>query len=163
MGRVQHLLAVRMRVYGLYVRSLVLGGLFRSRYRSVRSFCLFVGYPRSGHSLIGALLNAHPNCMIAMEWGMFFYLRFGFKRWQILYSLVRNARQFTRKYEDTWTGYSYRVPGSSQGTYHQLQVVGDKFGGYTTMTLGITSYSIHYTKLYDSNRTRPNFFRSGPF
>jgi hypothetical protein len=33
----------------------------------VRSFCLFIGYPRSGHSLVGSLLDAHPDIAIAHE------------------------------------------------------------------------------------------------
>ena len=30
-------------------------------------FCLFVGYPRSGHSLVGSLLDAHPDIAISHE------------------------------------------------------------------------------------------------
>ena len=33
----------------------------------LRSFCLFIGYPRSGHSLLGSLLDAHPDIAIAHE------------------------------------------------------------------------------------------------
>jgi hypothetical protein len=33
----------------------------------LRAFCLFIGYPRSGHRLIGALLDAHPDVAIAHE------------------------------------------------------------------------------------------------
>jgi hypothetical protein len=31
----------------------------------VHAFCLFDGYSRSGHSLVGALLDAHPKITIA--------------------------------------------------------------------------------------------------
>ena len=33
----------------------------------VKAFCLFIGYPRSGHSLIGALLDAHESVAMAHE------------------------------------------------------------------------------------------------
>lgn len=35
------------------------------------SFCLFIGPGRSGHSLISAILNAHPNVYISNEIGIF--------------------------------------------------------------------------------------------
>ena len=28
---------------------------------------MFIGYPRSGHSLIGSLLDVHPNAIVAHE------------------------------------------------------------------------------------------------
>jgi hypothetical protein len=34
-------------------------------FADVHAFCLFVGYSRSGHSLVGALLDAHPGITIA--------------------------------------------------------------------------------------------------
>lgn len=40
---------------------------WRGKLRRVRTFCLFIGYPRSGHSLVGHLLNNHPNIVIAHE------------------------------------------------------------------------------------------------
>ena len=33
----------------------------------MHAFCLFVGYSRSGHSLVGALLDAHPEITIAHQ------------------------------------------------------------------------------------------------
>lgn len=33
----------------------------------IHTFVLFVGYPRSGHSLIGSIMDAHPNVIIAHE------------------------------------------------------------------------------------------------
>ncbi len=34
-------------------------------YADLHAFCLFIGYPKSGHSLVGALLDAHPDMVIA--------------------------------------------------------------------------------------------------
>ena len=33
----------------------------------LRAFLLFVGYSRSGHTLIGALLDGHPNAIVSNE------------------------------------------------------------------------------------------------
>lgn len=33
----------------------------------LETYCMFIGYPRSGHSLIGFLLDAHPSMIIAHE------------------------------------------------------------------------------------------------
>ena len=58
-----------------YLRSLSFGYLRQHRYKSIESFIIFVGYPRSGHSLIAALLDAHPEIVISMEWGALSHLR----------------------------------------------------------------------------------------
>jgi len=36
-------------------------------FSKLRNFVLFVGYPRSGHSLVGSLIDAHPHAIIAHE------------------------------------------------------------------------------------------------
>ncbi len=38
-----------------------------ARFAEIGRFCLFVGFPRSGGSLLGALLNAHPDMVIGQE------------------------------------------------------------------------------------------------
>ena len=30
----------------------------------LKAFVMFVGYPRSGHSIVGALLDAHPHLTV---------------------------------------------------------------------------------------------------
>ena len=45
-------------------------------YESVEKFCLFVGYSKSGTSLIGATLDAHPNIIISHEIDIFQIIRF---------------------------------------------------------------------------------------
>ena len=41
----------------------------------VKTLCLFIGYQRSGHSLVGSLLDAHPRMAIAHELDALFYLK----------------------------------------------------------------------------------------
>ena len=76
-----------------YVAS-ALGSLVNRRlFARVESLCLFIGYPRSGHSLIGALLDAHPNAIIADELDALKYVHAGFRRNQLFYLLLRGSRQ----------------------------------------------------------------------
>lgn len=35
---------------------------------NVRVFFVFLGYPRSGHTILGALMNAHPNIVISHQY-----------------------------------------------------------------------------------------------
>jgi hypothetical protein len=87
-----------------------------------------VGYPRSGHSLIGALLDAHPEMIVAHELHALRYLRYGFDRDQIFSLLLERSRQQAAAGREA-TGYSYRVPGQWQGRYQRLRAIGDKRGG----------------------------------
>eukprot|EP00112_Aurelia_sp_Birch-Aquarium-sp1_P013930 Seg298.36 transcript_id=Seg298.36/GoldUCD/mRNA.D3Y31 product="hypothetical protein" protein_id=Seg298.36/GoldUCD/D3Y31 len=40
------------------------------RYSQVKYFLLFIGYARSGSTLMGSLLDAHPNMIVANEYGL---------------------------------------------------------------------------------------------
>ena len=90
-------------------------------------FVTFIGYSRSGHSLIGSLLDAHPDAVIAHELHALKHLarRRGFDA--VTRALRQNARIFQltgRRY----TGYDYVVPGQWQGVTRRLSIVGDKKG-----------------------------------
>jgi hypothetical protein len=110
-------------------------GIKKSRlFREVQTYCMFIGYPRSGHSLVGSLLDAHRNMVIAHELDALRYLAAGFGRKEIYSLIMANDQQFTEKGRD-WTGYQYRVPNQWQGRYERLQVIGDKKGGMSAIRL----------------------------
>jgi len=116
------------------VRATIEGLRFRQAFDHVEKYCFFVGYQRSGHSLIGSLLNAHPDIVIAHELGAIPYIEHGFTRDQLFSALLRRDRDFAslgRK----WTGYEYAVANQHQGSFHHLRVIGDKFGGITAVQL----------------------------
>jgi hypothetical protein len=104
----------------------------RSRFAEVERFVLFVGYPRSGHSLIGSLLNAHPDMLIAHEVGVFDYLNRHFGR-TALYGLILERDLAFAELGRQWSDYDYTVPGQFQGSFRRLSVIGDKRGGNTAM------------------------------
>ena len=92
---------------------------------------LFAGYPRSGHTLVGALLDAHPQIVVAHQAYAVDYLNRGVAKERVLQLLVDNATRFTKSGRD-WMGYHYRIPGQYQGKFDDLRLIGDKSGGITT-------------------------------
>ena len=101
----------------------------------VERFCLFLGYPRSGHSLVGSLLNAHPEVLIAHELDAVGYVAHHFGRRQIFGLLVERDREFAAGGR-RWMGYDYVVPGQFQGRFTELRVIGDKRARTATYRLG---------------------------
>lgn len=97
--------------------------------RGVQRFVQFMGFPRSGHSLIGSILDAHPEAIIAHELDAMGLLHKGLPR-QLLYPLiVANSHAFSQ-HGRYWNGYSYQVPGQPQGQAQDIQVIGDKKGDW---------------------------------
>jgi hypothetical protein len=105
----------------------------------VQTYVLFIGHARSGHSVIGALLDAHPQIVISDELDALRYLGAGFSRAQLLYGSVDKARRqaanLRRKEGRGGKTYSYHVPGGWQGRSEDLRVVGDSQAGWTTRRL----------------------------
>lgn len=102
------------------------------RLAEVERIVVFVGAPRSGHSLVGALLDAHPEIRIAHELDLLRYVRVNASRDELFGLLLRRHRWFAAR-ERTWTQYDYQVDG--QDHLQRLRVLGDKAGGMTTAWL----------------------------
>jgi len=121
-------------------------------YDDVETFVMFIGYPRSSHSLVGSILDAHQEIIIPNEYHII-------QRWNVYRDhALRNSdmKKYLLFYNlhslSTWQAafgvrakkpviiddkiYSYHVPGAWQGTFNgKLKVIGDKRGGGTTMEL----------------------------
>lgn len=106
----------------------------RGAFRDLRTFCLFIGYPRSGHSLVGSIINAHRHAVVSHELDVMRYVKWRFRRGQILALILARDSAFGEN-QRTWTGYSYVVPDQFQGSFEKLLVIGDKKGGRTTSRL----------------------------
>ena len=118
-------------------------GLYASSLREARHnpsfddlehFCLFIGYARSGHTLVATLLNAHPEVVIAHELDAVRFVRHGFRRAQLFALLLQRDQHFGRMGR-TWSGYQYEVPGQFQGRIERLRVLGDKRARATVLQL----------------------------
>ncbi len=60
----------------------------------IESFCLFLGYPGSGHSVIGALLDAHPEVVISNEIHVLRLMQAGIPAERLFRMIAENARIF---------------------------------------------------------------------
>lgn len=107
----------------------------RELFSEVASYCQFIGYPRSGHTLVYALLNAHPEVVLSNELGVLQWLRLGFSRNQLYSMILRADRTFTAR-GSRFQGYDYQVPNQWQGRFRRIRVIGDKDGGRDTARLG---------------------------
>jgi hypothetical protein len=109
------------------------------RFAQVTTCCLFIGHVKSGGSLVGAMLDAHPRAVLADEVDVVAQVEAGLDREQIFTLLLRGARREARDGRVTarrLEPYSLAVPGRWQGRYEQLEVIGDTRAGPTTRRLG---------------------------
>lgn len=103
----------------------------KAAYEKINKGIFFIGYPRSGHSILGALLDAHPQVALSHELDALAFVDAGFSKRQLVQMIIQRSRQFARA-GNQWMGFNYKVPGGYQGGGDQLQLVGDKRGGTTT-------------------------------
>src|SRR5919109_3407899 len=76
-----------------FATSLVGAARLRSVFRDVQVYCLFVGHGRSGHSIVGSLIDAHPEAVVSDELDAARFITRGFLRDQVLaLSVDRSAR-----------------------------------------------------------------------
>ena len=110
-----------------------------ARFETVETVCLFLGHVKSGGTLTGALLDAHPDALVSDEVDVVRYMKAGFGRQQIFHLIERGSRREALKGRVTarrLDPYSLAVPGQSQGGADQVRVLGDTRAGPTTRQLG---------------------------
>jgi hypothetical protein len=117
----------------------------RKQYADIAAFCAFLGYARSGHTLLAALLDAHPDAVIANELDAFAVIKAGFPRVALFHMIRENARAFGEGGAE-WTGYSYEVPGGWQGRVRTMRVVGDKKAALSTRRLHNNRWLLERTR-----------------
>ncbi|MBI2706451.1 MAG: sulfotransferase [Actinobacteria bacterium] len=97
-------------------------------------YCFFIGYPRSGHTLVASLLNAHPEIIISHELDALKFIRRSARRTTLFGMILARDRWFVGG-GSQWTGYDYALEGLSQGSATRPRVIGDKCGGHTSLAL----------------------------
>ncbi|MDP1546582.1 MAG: sulfotransferase [Anaerolineales bacterium] len=108
----------------------------------VQTYCMFVGHNKSGTSMVGALLDAHPDAIISDEAEALQFVRAGFSRNQIFHLLLRRSHKEFHKGRVTarsLQSYSYLVPDQWQGRYRSLRVIGDSTAGSSTRMIAAES------------------------
>jgi hypothetical protein len=105
-------------------------------FSAVETYCSFIGTSRSGTSVIGALLDAHPNAVIASGIGDLKYVQAGFGRLRLYRLLLEDAHASAKvgRHRPP-TPYSYEVPGLWQGRFERIRVIGDKQAEGVTLRL----------------------------
>ena len=93
------------------------------------SFVQFAGFPRSGHSLVGSLLDAHPDALISHELDIMGLVSKGVPFQLITALIAANSSAFERDGR-WWNGYRYAVPDAARGRREPLKVIGDKKGDW---------------------------------
>ena len=96
-------------------------------FAAVHTYVMFIGIGRSGTTLIGSLLDAHPRIVIANQQTTLKYVSPPiFSRAQVFHLLLRNSREAARAGRPGGGGYTYAVEGQWQGRFETLEVIGDK-------------------------------------
>ncbi len=111
----------------LWARSLYQGLKNRRKFDQIQAFCMFIGYPRSGHTIIGALLDAHPDIVLSTGAKVAHLVESGYLPTQI-YSILIDRSQYLAASGEKRGGYYYNVQNQWQGRYREVKVIGDKFG-----------------------------------
>lgn len=114
----------------------------RNIFNNIEQYCMFIGYPRSGHSLVGALLDAHPNIIIGNELNALKYLQKGFTKQQIYYLLLQYSQYFSQPKNCLIPSEyipkgrrKYIIPNQWNGNFSTIRIIGDKKGGGSTLIL----------------------------
>jgi hypothetical protein len=104
----------------------------------LRAFCLFIGYPRAGHTLIGSLLDAHPDVVIAHEVNVLKLVADENLSPRALFETLQEhaGAEAATPGGRRSSGYSHAVPGQWQGQVRTLRVIGSKYGPRTTSWIG---------------------------
>ena len=106
-----------------------------NRFGNINRFCLFVGQSRSGHSVLGTLLNAHRQAVISHNLDALAYLDAGVGR-EDLFLLILERDRWLGARQRRIGGHSYDIPGLWLGAHDEIRVIGDKRAGATSRHLG---------------------------
>lgn len=124
--------------------------LNKALFKNVETFCMFLGHRRSAHSIIGGMLDAHPNIVLSDELHVIRYIQAGFTETQIFRLIVQKsiqqAKSGRKKAGRRGKKYSYHVPHQWQGKYQQIKIIGDKEGGATTDRLASMPHLLQQLK-----------------
>ena len=129
----------------------------------VKKFVFFVGHPRSGHSIIGSFMDAHPHMVIAHEFMLFKQLSIKSMSlhsksdlFNALYSYsVYDSTSGWRSKESDSKNYTLNIESSWQGRYDRyISVIGDKSGRATSAVYihSPEEFKAHYRQLQKTIR-----------
>lgn len=101
----------------------------RQSFSGVEGFLQFAGFPRSGHSLIGSLIDAHPGAVVSHELDIIGLVDAGWSRRDIL-ALIGSESAAFMEHGRYWNGFAYVVPRQFNGEAAAPTIMGDKKGDW---------------------------------
>jgi hypothetical protein len=101
------------------------------RLSDIECFVQFAGFPRSGHSIVGSILDAHEHCIVSHELDAMGLVDADFRLREIAALATENSSLFTENHR-YWNGFCYKVEGGLHGKATQPRVFGDKKGDWAT-------------------------------
>ena len=108
----------------------------------VKTFVFFLGYPHSGHSIVGSLMDSHPHMVVSNEADIFTKLSKGViapTKTAIFNAIWENTVQSITHggvRAASSKGYNLTIGNSYEGKYvDHINVIGDKKGGTTVYLL----------------------------
>ena len=105
----------------------------------VKYFAIFLGFGRGRTTLVGALLDGHPNIVLATDYQLFIKWPQWHRYHQQITNLYTALYQYSvvfAKYfrENKEKGYSFNIPGGFNGRYsNSISVIGEKEAGSATI------------------------------
>lgn len=125
---------------------------------AVATVALFIGHTKSGGSLLGAMLDAHPEIAMGDEVDIARLRQAGLDGDAMLAEFARSARREAMKGRVTARrlgGYSLDIPGWSQGSTATPKVIGNSRPGPTTRYLADTSHALEdLLEIFSGRRLR---------
>jgi len=96
-------------------------------------FVLFLGWGKSGGTLIGSIIDAHPNAIISNEYDILSKFHLMSKQ-ELFDAIIETSNKQASRERMGGYGYKYAIPG--QGKAKELFILGDKKAGKNTKILG---------------------------
>lgn len=94
----------------------------------------FAGFPRSGHSIVGSMIDAHADALVSHEADILGLVEAGFSMEETYALIAENSAEFEANGR-FWNGHCYHVPGATGGRSATPLVVGDKKGDWAIRRL----------------------------
>jgi len=108
---------------------------------------MFIGYPKSGHSMIGSMIDAHKNAIISHEFNTLNKIKKSplHNKQKLFNSIYQHSKKISSKNKG---GNSYLLPTQWNGKIQgDIQIIGDKKGGDTSANLHLGINTPSFKKL----------------
>ena len=114
---------------------------------NIHKFVLFIGHAHSGHSIIGAILDAHPSVAIANEVNIVKLIRdYKLSKREIESILLHSSISLNQSKNWHNSEYKHEINASHQGQTLAPVVIGDKKAGGTSRILHHDFWVLPYLK-----------------